>query len=368
MPWQRREDLEDLELRSLHRFAARSRGAERRLPENDDPMRTRFQRDRDRIIHSTAFRRLQHKTQVVAAFEGDHFRSRMTHSLEVSQLVRSVSHALRLNVDLAEAVALAHDLGHPPFGHVGERTLDELMADHGGFRHNAQGLRVVDTLEDRYEHDFGLNLCATTRVSLLKGRVPDGFPVDEEVRQKAAASKIPLEASLADHCDRIAYLCHDLDDGVRAAVLDREELDGLRLWRRGRERRPNGNTAAVTGAMIAFLIHDLLETTSSDWDQGAADRPTVRHSDEARVEIEELLRFLRERFYRSRRVLDVMEAGTDRIRAAFAHFSRRPEALPEASRTRLDREPNERVICDYIAGMTDRFLVRTTEEFHGRGD
>src|SRR5882672_9251706 len=159
MVWLRREDLEDRELRSLSPWAAHSRTAGgRRVQEAEDPLRTSFQRDRDRVLHSAAFRRLQHKTQVLAAFEGDHYRSRMTHSLEVQQMARSVTSALLLNSDLAEAIALAHDLGHPPFGHAGEQALDEVMQDHGGFRHNAQGARIVDLLEDRYGHGHGLNL------------------------------------------------------------------------------------------------------------------------------------------------------------------------------------------------------------------
>src|SRR5688572_17825402 len=196
MVWLRREDQEDRELHALSPWAAHSRSSGgRRLPEPEDPLRTAFQRDRDRVIHSAAFRRLQHKTQVLAAFEGDHFRSRMTHSLEVSQLARSVAGALRLNADLAEAIALAHDLGHPPFGHAGERALDEAMAAHGGFRHNAQGARIVDRLEDRYGHGHGLNLTLATRRSLLKGRVPEGFPLSPDLLPKQPP---PLEAHVVD--------------------------------------------------------------------------------------------------------------------------------------------------------------------------
>src|SRR5688572_9105222 len=203
MVWLRREDHEDRELRWLCRWATPSRAAGgRRLPEPEDPLRTVFQRDRDRVLHATAFRRLQHKTQVVAAFEGDHFRSRMTHSLEVAQMSRGAALALRCNHDLAEAIALAHDLGHPPFGHVGEEALHEAMAAHGGFRHNAQGARIVDYLEDRYGHGGGLNLTLAVRKSLLKGRVPDGFPLSQDLVPRGP---VPIEAHLVDLCDKIAY-------------------------------------------------------------------------------------------------------------------------------------------------------------------
>ena len=230
MPWLRREDHEDREHRELHRWATRSTDSGgRRFEEPPDPMRTAFQRDRDRVIHCTAFRRLQHKTQVLAAFEGDHYRSRMTHSLEVSQMARSAAMALNLNPDLAEAVALAHDLGHPPFGHAGEEALHELMADHGGFRHNAQGARIVDYLEDRHGDGHGLNLVFAIRRSLLKSPAPAGYPISPDLITSAPA---PLEAHVVDRCDRIAYLCHDLDDGLRAGVFSNTDAESLELWSR----------------------------------------------------------------------------------------------------------------------------------------
>src|SRR5690606_27372862 len=296
----RREDLEERERQVLSRHAARSAAARRRHPEAPDALRTAFQRDRDRIVHATAFRRLQHKTQVVAAFEGDHYRSRMTHSLEVSQMARGVARALRLNGDLAEALALAHDLGHPPFGHVGEEALDELMAAHGGFRHNAQGLRIVDRLEDPYGHGHGLNLTLEVRRSLLKGRVPDGFPIDRSVLDERPAA--PSEARVVDLCDRVAYVCHDLDDGLRAGVFDAGEVERLTLWQRGRRARPTGGPSAVIGGMIGCAIADLVATTASAWDEARADPPAIRHGPECASAIEEALAFLRGRFYRSRRV------------------------------------------------------------------
>ena len=258
MVWLRREDHEDRELHWLCPWALSSRNAGgRRLPEPDDPLRTDFQRDRDRILHAAAFRRMQHKTQVMAAFEGDHFRSRMTHSLEVAQMSRCVARALRCNDDLAEAIALAHDLGHPPFGHVGEEALDEEMRDHGGFRHNAQGARIVDYLEDRYGHGHGLNLTLALRKSLLKGRIPDGFPLSPDLVPRGT---VPFEAHIVDLCDKIAYLSHDLDDGLRAGLFTEAGAGELRLWQQARQSAGTTNRQRVVSDVTALLIHDLVES------------------------------------------------------------------------------------------------------------
>jgi dGTPase len=360
MVWLRREDHEDGELHSLSRWATPSRNAGgRRLAEPEDPLRTAFQRDRDRVLHASAFRRLQHKTQVVAAFEGDHFRSRMTHSLEVAQMARSVARALRCNDDLAEAVALAHDLGHPPFGHVGEEALHEAMTDHGGFRHNAQGARIVDYLEDRYGHGHGLNLTRAVRVSLLKGRIPDGFPLSADLLPVGAT---PIEAQLVDHCDKIAYLSHDLDDGLRANLFREEDAAQLRLWRAARDAAGTTNRQRVVSEVASLLIHDLVETTDAvfaDAPAGGAP-PRVRHGGTMTVLAQELLEFLRQRFYRSERVLSVMHDGATRIRHLFTRLVAAPQQLPDSARARVERDGLHRAICDYIAGMTDRFLLRAT--------
>jgi dGTPase len=359
MVWLRREDHEDRELHELSRWATPSRNATRRLAEPDDPLRTAFQRDRDRVLHATAFRRMQHKTQVVAAFEGDHFRSRMTHSLEVAQMARSVARALRCNDDLAEAIALAHDLGHPPFGHVGEEALHEAMAAHGGFRHNAQGARIVDWLEDRYGHGHGLNLTRAVRVSLLKGRIPEGFPLSADLLPLGA---VPVEAQLVDHCDRIAYLSHDLDDGLRAGLFRDEDAAQLRLWCAARDAAGTANRQRIVSEVASLLIHDLVGTT----DAGFADAPAggaaprVRHGNTMTVLAQELLEFLRERFYRSERVLAVMRGGASRIRELFTRLVASPQLLPESARARVERDGLHRAICDYVAGMTDRYLLRAT--------
>lgn len=359
MVWRRREDLEDQELHDLSHLAAKSRTAGgRRSPEVEDPLRTAFQRDRDRIIHSAAFRRLQHKTQVVAAFEGDHYRTRMAHTLEVAQMSRSVAGALLINADLCEAIALAHDLGHPPFGHVGEDALDELMQGHGGFRHNAQGARIVDVLEDRYGTGFGLNLTLATRTSLLKGKIPEGFPLSTDLLPKRPP---PFEAHVVDLCDKIAYLCHDLDDGVRAGAFPVEAAAELRLWQLAASRARPGSRHRVVSEMVHLLIHDVVETTAAVMERarpGEAVRPA--HSDAMTVMAQELLAFLRERFYRSPAVLAVMHDGGRRIRAAFAQLRAHQGELPPGALERLPRDGTERTVCDHIAGMTDRFLLRLT--------
>lgn len=365
MVWLRREDHEDRELHWLSPWATASRNAgPRRLAETEDSLRTPFQRDRDRILHASAFRRMQHKTQVMAAFEGDHFRSRMTHSLEVAQMSRCVARGLRCNDDLAEAIALAHDLGHPPFGHVGEEALHEAMRDHGGFRHNAQGARTVDYLEDRYGHGLGLNLTLAVRKSLLKGRIPDGFPIAADLAKQGPINKdnVPIEAHLVDQCDKIAYLSHDLDDGLRAGMFAESEAAELGLWRDAQESCNSNNRQRIVSEVTSLLIHDLLATA----DQALANSPAggsaprIRHSDSVLVQTQEVLAFLRERFYRAPSVLTVMQDGANRIRKLFDSMRTDPAQLPESARCRMKVDGLERTICDYIAGMTDRFLMRAS--------
>jgi dGTPase len=358
MTWLRREDLEDLELHRLARYAAFSRDhGGRRHAEDEDPLRTAFQRDRDRIIHSPSFRRLQHKTQVFAAHTGDHYRTRMTHSLEVSQMARNAALALRLNPDLAEAIALAHDLGHPPFGHVGEAALDELMQHEGGFRHNAQGSRITDVLEARDDSGHGLNLTLALRRSLLKGRIPDGFPLSADLLPKAAP---PLEAVLVDHCDKIAYLCHDLDDAIRAGLVSADDAVDLELWRLSVEhlaalgRQPR--ISRINSKMVALLVRDLVQASDAALTDRPG-RPLLQHSDAMRVASNELLAFLRDRFYHSAEILDEMAHGQDKIRACFAHLVQHPGEIPANMRDRAGDCSTQRLVCDYVAGMTDRYLL-----------
>jgi dGTPase len=225
----RRSDFAALEDRLLAPYAMRSAASRGRVhAEDEHPFRMPFQRDRDRIIHSTAFRRLEYKTQVFVNHEGDYYRTRLTHTMEAAQITRTIAKSLRLNADLAEAVALAHDLGHTPFGHAGERVLDELMAAHGGFEHNAQSLRIVDELEERYPTFHGLNLTWELREGIVK-HTP---PYDKPLAAAFASGEAPsLEAQIVDFTDEIAYNSHDIDDGLKSGLITFEQLDGVAVWR-----------------------------------------------------------------------------------------------------------------------------------------
>lgn len=356
MSWLRRQDLEDREHNTLSRWAAHATDSGgRRAAEPQDPVRTDYQRDRDRIIHSASFRRLQHKTQVLAAFEGDHYRSRMTHSLEVSQMARNACLALRLNPDLAEVVALAHDLGHPPFGHAGEEALDQLMREHCGFRHNAQGVRIADYLEDRYGDGYGLNLVLFVRRSLLKAGVPKGYPVSPDL---LPVQPPPLEANVVDLCDRIAYLCHDLDDGLRAGAFALGDTEQLALWRLASESALHQQPSGVISEMTALMVRDLVASCAAELDCATREPPAVRQSQRFAGMTAELQGFLRDRFYHANFVLERMTEGRDKIAAVFERLLRSPEDLPEPVRDRIPTDGVHRTVCDYIAGMTDRFLLK----------
>ncbi len=261
-----REAYEELELTNLAPFAAKSRVSRgRRYPEGEDPVRTAFQRDRDRIIHSAAFRRLEYKTQVFVNHEGDYYRTRLTHTLEGTQIARSIARALRVNEELAEAVSLAHDLGHTPFGHSGERVLDELMRDHGGFEHNVQSLRIVEVLEARYARFPGLNLTWEVRDGIAKHSKRPSHPTIAQYDPSLAPC---LEATIADMADEIAYNNHDIDDGITSGMLTFEQLASVRLWRdahaavveRERELEPQLVLYQVIRCIINWQVMDLIRS------------------------------------------------------------------------------------------------------------
>lgn len=365
--------------------AIASRG--RRFPEPDCPTRSPFQRDRDRILHSTAFRRLIHKTQVFVFHEGDHYRTRLTHSLEVAQIARTMSRQLRLDEDLAEALALAHDLGHPPFGHAGERALDRLMARFGGFDHNAQSLRVVMALERKYLAFDGLNLTWETLEGLAKHNGPIVDAMHEPVRKVIRAldewrSLEPArwasgEAQAAALADDIAYVSHDIDDGLRAGLLT---LDGLReaplvgavvaaLPAAEAPGLRSRLTYEVTRRLITLLIHDVvtearvrlaaLAPTSPD-DIRGAERGMVAFSPGMTAELRGLKGFLMERVYRSHKVMHVMDEAEAVIARLFARYLEDPDALPASWRQAqhgLSERARARVIADFVAGMTDRYAI-----------
>jgi len=367
-----------------------SRG--RKFPEPDCPTRSPFQRDRDRILHSTAFRRLIHKTQVFVFHEGDHYRTRLTHSLEVAQIARTMSRQLRLDEDLAEALALAHDLGHPPFGHAGERALDRLMAAFGGFDHNAQSLRVVMALERKYLKFDGLNLTWESLEGLAKHNGPIVDDMHEPVR-KVIRSLEPWqslepsrwasgEAQVAALSDDIAYVTHDIDDGLRAGLLTLDDLRDAPLTGGIVAALPAAEapgirsrlTYEVTRRMITLLIEDVVRESrgrlaalapASPDDIRAAGDAVVAFSPSVAADLKLLKTFLMERVYRSRKVMDVMETAEADIGRLFARYLADPSALPEAWRVAqegLSDRKRARVIADFVAGMTDRYAI----DQHGR--
>ena len=347
--------------------------AGRRWPEEPDPFRTAYQRDRDRIIHSSAFRRLQYKTQVFINHEGDHYRTRLTHTLEVAQIARTIARTLRLNEDLTEAVALAHDLGHTPFGHAGEEVLDRLMRNHGGFEHNIQSFRIVDELERAYPEFPGLNLTRESRHGVFAHSSRTGF-VPDDLRDLGPPS---LEAQVADVADEIAYSAHDMEDGLSSGLIGVSDLEAAALFRRhwpgSFEKGQNYGRVKVRTLLrrvIADLVIALVEETErrirkagiEESDGDGAETPASgshvvelppRHDGELR----ELKTILHERLYRHPRVAGTTEAETRRLPDLFHHYLERPEDLPAHFRERIGRSSRERVVCDYIAGMTDRFAT-----------
>ncbi len=364
-----REAKEEREERDLPPYAMRARRSRgRRHPEGPDPLRTGFEKDRDRIVHSTAFRRMEYKTQVFVNHEGDYYRTRLTHTLEVVQVARSAASALGLNEPLVEAIALAHDLGHPPFGHKGEETLDALMRDHGGFRHNRQVLRIVDLLEKRHPAYDGLNLDYEVRESLLKGERKTA----PEAAEFEPFPQFLLEEQVVDAADEIAYTNHDVDDGLKAGIFAEEELDALALWRRARARVEAPGLAGrlrarrTVRALIGILINDLIEHSAgriaeAGFDSPEAARraptPTIGHSPEIRAELAPLRAFLHRNFYHHYRVNRMMAKAREMLERLFVAYVGNPGTLPPEFQAWTEREGLHRGVCDYVAGMTDRFAA-----------
>ncbi len=365
---------------------ARSRG--RRRAEVAAPTRTEFQRDRDRIVHSTAFRRLVYKTQVFLNHEGDLFRTRLTHSLEVAQLGRSVARTMGLDEDLVEAIALAHDLGHTPFGHAGQDALDDCMRDDGGFEHNLQSLRVVDELELRYPEFDGLNLTLETREGILKRCTLAQARALEEtepggVGHRFMAGLQPgLEAQLTNLADEIAYNCHDVDDGVRSGLLDHAQLEEVPLYARLRDEalaeHPRLRTLPARRLvhetlrrMLSQMIYDLIATSQAGIDAAAPDSPEavrrapllMRFSPRMRSESSELKRFLFANLYRHPAVTATTDRARDVVRELFAIYLDRPGEMSDEFRAASDRP---RAVADYIAGMTDRFALKEHQRLTGQ--
>ena len=363
----------DAHLAAYAAHSSKSRG--RRYPEPAPGSRSEFQRDRDRIIHSTAFRRLEYKTQVFLNHEGDLFRTRLTHSIEVAQIGRTLARSLRLNEDLVEATALAHDLGHTPFGHVGQDVLNECMKDYGGFEHNLQSLRVVDHLEEHYGAFDGLNLSFETREGILKHCSLNNARQLGELGQRFIDKTQPsLEAQLTNLADEIAYNNHDIDDGLRSGLLSTAQMEEVELFARHRHaveaqypglpgRRALYETIRL---MITEMTADLVETSAArladaaprSIDDVRAGPPLIRFSDRMRAETTALKRFLHANLYRHFQVNRMRVKASRVVRELFDAFMQDPVLLPPDYQVQGDVTKQARKIADYIAGMTDRYAVR----------
>ncbi len=374
-----------LEQNGLASFACHPPSQSSRLyPIEEEPGRSPFQRDCDRIVHTKAFRRLMHKTQVFVAPDGDHVRTRLTHTIEVSRVARSIANALSLDPDLADAVALAHDLGHPPFGHAGEEALSELMEEYGGFEHNAQAIRIVTSLERQYiEHD-GLNLTWETLEGIAKhngpivGDVPFALSEYNRCHDLALSQRASAEAQVAAAADDVAYICHDLQDGLRAGMFSLDEicplpvvgpvLDGLE------SAHPRADTERVAQTMLRrifkILVNDIILSTQqrllelapeSAEDVRQHDRNVVGPSEETRAMLDEIRNFLRVRMYRSGDVELERQHGQEVVCDLFCHLMEETDLLPPDWRLQANRAGNTsdkaRVLADFIAGMTDNFAL-----------
>ena len=373
------------QLSALASDPALTRG--RRHAEPPAPTRNAYQRDRDRIVHSTAFRRLVYKTQVFLNHEGDLFRTRLTHSLEVAQLGRSIARALGLNEDLVEAVALAHDLGHTPFGHAGQDALNECMAEHGGFEHNLQSLRVVDQLEERYPAFDGLNLSFETREGVLKhcSRAnAEHLELSEPggvARRFIDRTQPSLEAQLCNLADAIAYNAHDIDDGVRSGLISIEQLLEVELFAHYHQQalaehpgllaKPRRLLYETIRRMLSDQVYDVIDTTrravAQAGVQSAAQArlagPLVGFSADMKARTAELKKFLFARLYRHPQVMQTTGQAQQGVRELFAAYVDRPAEMREDFAVRADLH---RSVADYIAGMTDRFALREHERLTGR--
>ena len=365
--WKKREQMEATEHVMLAPYAQKSgesRG--RKYPEPSHAYRTEFQRDRARIIHSRAFRRLEYKTQVFLNGTGDHLRTRLTHSIEVASISRTIARALSVNEDLAEAIALAHDLGHTPFGHSGEEVLAECMRDHGGFEHNRQSLRVVELLENAYPNFPGLNLTFEVREGLRKHDIVPS-----------------LEAQIADLADEITYYSHDLDDAVDFQILTAAQLDENEVWQRSQRtvlaRYPQAREPELHKLIIRDIIdaqvQDVVATTAHTIantgvenieDVRKQPEPLVRYSDKLMSANRALREFLYANVYYHPRVAEVNRRACEMLRRVFDHYIVDPTQLGAGATKRIEQEGLHRTVCDYVAGMTDRYLMEEHARISGR--
>ena len=363
--------MEADEQRVLAPFAQKSGDSRgRRFPETPHAFRTEFQRDRARIIHARAFRRLEYKTQVFLNGTGDHLRTRLTHTIEVASISRTIARALSLNEDLAEAIALAHDLGHSPFGHSGEEMLDECMRGHGGFEHNDQSLRVVDLLETAYPDFPGLNLTFEVREGIKKHQAFYDPPEGNGEKYRCPS----LEAQIANLADEITYYSHDLDDAVDFEILSADQLEAVSVWKTSHAnvaaRYPDAREPELHKLIIRDIIdvqvRDLVTSSAASIETAGVqsadevrrqERPLIRYSDELLAANRELRRFLYKNVYYHPRVTEVNRRACAMLRDVFDAYVANPELLGDGASRRVESEGLQRTVCDYLAGMTDRYLV-----------
>jgi dGTPase len=363
------ENHEDL---TLATYGLRSRDSKgRAFPETESEYRTAFQKDRDRILHTTAFRRLEYKTQVFVNYEGDYYRTRLTHTLEVAQIGRTIARALGANEDLVEAICLAHDLGHPPFGHSGEAVLNRLMREQGGFDHNKQSFRIVTELERRYPGFDGLNLTWETREGIVKHEteydISDASAFDPELRGH-------LEAQIANVADELAYTTHDLDDGLRSGMISPEMLEGIALWeviiaRTGWSRRrslPELTRHELIRELVGMEVSDLVSQTAKRISENTVKSVdelqrlpfnVIGHSEDVRERNRELKDFLFKNMYRHPRVVRMAVKAERIISDLFEAYTSEPQMLPREVQLLVEARGLDRSVCDYLAGMTDRYAI-----------
>jgi dGTPase len=374
-----RQQLEKLEDKHLAPYGMRSRDTKgREYPDKEPSQRTSFQRDRDRVIHTSAFRRLVHKTQVFITFEGDYFRTRLTHTLEVAQVGRTIARALGGNEDLIEAICLAHDLGHAAFGHSGETTLNKLMMDHGGFDHNKQSFRIVTELEKRYPDFDGLNLTWEVREGIVKHEteydISDASTFNPELRGN-------LEAQIANVADELAYTTHDLDDGLRSGMITPGDLARLTMWQMllesvGVKQQGFGDLERhrVIRRMVGLLVSDVVAATSGRIEAAKAKSPleiqkldynVIGYTVDMQKHNRELKDFLLNKLYHHPRVVKMAENADEKLTAIFRAYEKRPELLPVDFKAQISERGKQRTICDYIAGMTDRFAIQEYDRLTG---
>jgi dGTPase len=373
-----RQELEEIEDRSLASYAVRSKDSKgRAYLDNEPDYRTAFQRDRDRILHTTAFRRLEYKTQVFINFEGDYFRTRLTHTLEVAQVGRTIARALGANEDLVEAICLAHDLGHSPFGHAGEYTLRKLMKDFGGFDHNKQSLRIVTELEQRYPEFPGLNLTWEVREGMVKHEseydLSDARDFDPSLRGN-------LETQICNVADELAYTTHDLDDGLRSGMITPHMLEGIALWEIMVEMHKwhgpileDMERHRMIRDLVGLLVTDMVESTDVRLKESkvksARDVQKLKHnvigySEDMQRRNRELKDFLYNKLYRHYRVVRMQVKAEHIIEDLFNAFHTEPLTLPTHVQQRIPVTGLERTICDHIAGMTDRYAIDEHARLH----